>query len=114
MMTGTDVEALAGRAAEAASTLKLIANEQRLLLLCRLSQGECPVSELVALTGLSQSAVSQHLARLRQGGMVRTRREATTIYYRVADQAVHDLMWMLCDRFGGARPAAAVGGIKLA
>jgi DNA-binding transcriptional ArsR family regulator len=106
MMTGANVEALAGRAAEAASTLKLIANEQRLLLLCRLSQGECPVSELVEMTGLSQSAVSQHLARLREGGMVVTRRDATTIFYRVADQAVHDLMGMLCDRFGGPKPAS--------
>lgn len=101
MMSGTSIEALASRAADAAATLKLIANEQRLLLLCRLSQGECPVSELVELSGLSQSAVSQHLGRLREGGMVRTRREATTIYYRVADQAVHDLIGMLCDRFGG-------------
>ena len=102
MMSETSIAALAGRAADAAATLKLIANEQRLLLLCRLTQGECPVSELVALTGLSQSAVSQHLARLREGGMVRTRREATTIFYRVADQAVHDLIGMLCERFGGS------------
>jgi DNA-binding transcriptional ArsR family regulator len=107
MMTGTSIKALASRAADAATTLKLIANEQRLLLLCRLSEGECPVSELVDLTGLSQSAVSQHLARLREGGIVRTRREATTIYYRVADQGVHDLIGMLCERFGGARPEAA-------
>jgi DNA-binding transcriptional ArsR family regulator len=107
MMTGTSIDVLASRAADAAATLKLIANEQRLLLLCRLSQGECPVSELVDMTGLSQSAVSQHLGRLREGGMVRTRREATTIYYRVADQGVHDLIGMLCERFGGARPAIA-------
>jgi len=107
MMSGTSIQALASRAADAAATLKLIANEQRLLLLCRLSEGECPVSELVELTGLSQSAVSQHLARLREGGMVRTRREATTIYYRVADQGVHDLIGMLCERFGSARPEAA-------
>jgi DNA-binding transcriptional ArsR family regulator len=107
MMTGASIETLASRAADAAATLKVIANEQRLLLLCRLSQGECPVSELVDLTGLSQSAVSQHLARLREGGMVRTRREATTIYYRVADQGVHDLMGMLCDRFGGGAGTAA-------
>jgi len=104
MMAGTSVEQLASRAAEAAETLKLIANQQRLLLLCRLSQGEAPVTELVELTGVSQSAVSQHLARLREGGMVRTRRDGTTIFYRVADQGVHDLIAMLCDRFGGARP----------
>jgi DNA-binding transcriptional ArsR family regulator len=68
--------------------------------------GRITVSELVELTGLSQSAVSQHLARLREGGMVRTRREATTIFYRVADQGVHDLIGMLCDRFGGVLPAS--------
>ncbi len=106
-MTGTSIEVLASRAADAAATLKVIANEQRLLLLCRLSQGECPVSELVQLTGLSQSAVSQHLGRLRQGGMVRTRREATTIYYSIADQAVHNLIGMLCERFGGSDLQAA-------
>jgi DNA-binding transcriptional ArsR family regulator len=100
-----DVAALAQRAAEAAATLKLMANEQRLLLLCRLSQGEAAVSELVALTGLTQSAVSQHLARLRAGSMVQTRRVATTIYYRVGDQAVHELLGMLCERFRGLQPA---------
>jgi DNA-binding transcriptional ArsR family regulator len=106
MRTGEgDVAALAQRAAEAAATLKLMANEQRLLLLCRLSQGEAAVSELVALTGLTQSAVSQHLARLRAGGMVKTRRAATTIHYRVADQGVHDLLGMLCQRFRGPQPA---------
>jgi ArsR family transcriptional regulator, virulence genes transcriptional regulator len=110
MIPGTSVEMLASRAADAAATLKLIANEQRLLLLCRLSQGECPVSELVDLSGLSQSAVSQHLGRLRQGGMVRTRREATTIYYRIADQHVHDLIGMLCERFGGS--GATVAGSR--
>ena len=107
MMTDNGYAMLAGRAADAAATLKLIANEQRLLLLCRLSQGECPVTELVTLTGLSQSAVSQHLARLRDGGMVRTRRDGTTIYYRVADDEVQNLIGMLCDRFGGARSAKA-------
>ncbi len=106
MITETSVAVLASRAADAAATLKLIANEQRLLLLCRLSQGECPVNELVDLTGLSQSAVSQHLARLRDGGLVRTRREATTIHYRVADQAVHDLIGILCERFGNPSPNA--------
>lgn len=106
MMADADIAALASRAADAAETLKLVANEQRLLLLCRLVQSECSVGELIALTGLSQSAVSQHLARLRAGGMVRTRREGTTIHYRVADRDVHDLIGMLCERFGGPRPTS--------
>ena len=79
MMRQAGITALASRAADAAVTLKLIANEQRLLLLCRLSHGTCPVSELVDLTRLSQSAVSRHLARLRDGGMVRARAEAKAI-----------------------------------
>lgn len=94
------VAILMEHAAEAAETLKLLANEQRLLLLCRMSQGEASVGELVDLTELSQSSVSQHLARLREGDMVATRREGTTIYYRLADDNIHALIDMLCDRFG--------------
>ena len=93
---------LAAHAAEAAETLRLLANEQRLLLLCRMSQGEASVGELVELTALSQSGVSQHLARLREGGLVATRRDGTTIYNRLADDKVHALIGMLCDRFGPA------------
>ncbi len=102
MPPGTPVEVLSVHAAEAADVLKLLANEQRLLLLCRLSQGESSVGQLVELSALAQSSVSQHLARLREGGLVATRREGTTIYYRLADEGVHALIEMLCDRFGGA------------
>ena len=99
------VSVLVEHAAEAAETLKLLANEQRLLLLCRMMEGEASVGELVELTDLSQPSVSQHLNRLRDGGMVMTRREGTTIYNRLADDRVDQLMGMLCDRFGpGARP----------
>ncbi len=94
------VAMLVERAAEAAETLKLLANEQRLRLLCRMMQSEASVGELVDLCALSQSSISQHLARLREGGMVATRRDGTTIYYRLADEKVHALISMLCDRFG--------------
>ena len=93
-------------AAHAAAVLKLLANEQRLLLLCRLTQGEFAVGQLVELCGQSQSSVSQHLGKLREGGLVKTRRDGTTIHYRLADDGVRKLVDMLCDRFGpGAIPS---------
>ena len=91
---------LCERATEIAAFLKLVANEQRLLLLCRLREGEASVGELVGLCNLSQSSVSQHLARMRDGGLVQTRRETTTIYYSIANQRVLALMQFLCENFG--------------
>lgn len=91
---------LCERATEVAAFLKLVANEQRLLLLCRLREGEASVGELVGLCNLSQSSVSQHLARMRDGGLVQTRRETTTIYYSIANQRVLALMQFLCESFG--------------
>ena len=83
------VDALAGlarKADEAAGFLKLLANEHRLQILCQLaSHGEMTVNALCAAIGLSQSACSQHLARLRDDGLVAFRRESQTLYYRVAD-----------------------------
>lgn len=96
------------RAPEVAAFLKVIANEQRLLLLCRLREGEASVGELVGLCGLTQSSVSQHLARMREAEFVETRRENTTIFYRVADARVQALMTFLCDQFG--RNAGAIDG----
>jgi ArsR family transcriptional regulator, virulence genes transcriptional regulator len=74
------------KAADAAALLKLLANEHRLLILCRLAvDGEMSVTRLTDAAGLSQSALSQHLARMREEGLVATRREAQTIFYRIAD-----------------------------
>ena len=100
-LSANSIDVLAARATVAAATLKLLANEQRLLLLCRLTQGEAPVGDLVEHLGQSQSSVSQHLARLREGGLVKTRREGTVIQYRLADPGVSQLIDALCDRFGG-------------
>lgn len=102
MPLDTPLAQLAEHAAHAASVLKLLANEQRLLILCRLTQGEFAVGQMVELCGQSQSSVSQHLGRLREGGLVKTRREGTTIYYSLADDDVRKLIDMLCDRFGPA------------
>jgi len=71
-------------AREASGLLKTLGNEHRLLILCTLLDGERSVGDLVDKIGLSQSALSQHLARLRRDGLVRTRRSSQTIYYRVA------------------------------
>ena len=98
-----DLQALAGAAAR---LLKLMANEQRLQLLCRLADGEATVGELAACVGLTASATSQHLARMRAEDLVATRREAQTIYYRLADPAAERVLETLCDVFG----APAQGG----
>lgn len=88
---------LEASAAAAARMMKLLSNEQRLVLLCRLGQGECPAGELADYVGLAQSAASQHLAKLREQGVVATRREAQTIYYRLADPDVIRMIDVLCD-----------------
>lgn len=105
MPTSLAMGKLCERATEVAGLLKLVGNEQRLLLLCRMREGEASVGELVGLCGLSQSSVSQHLARMREGGILETRRDAQTIYYRLANRHVEALMEFLCQRF--AEPGLA-------
>ena len=95
------VEHLEPRAVEAARLLKLLANEQRLTVLCRLSGSELSVTELGEYVNLSQSALSQHLAKLRADGLVATRRDAQTIYWRLADPIAERLIGVLCEVYGG-------------
>lgn len=86
------------KAAEAAGLLKLLANENRLLILCRLVlAGEVSVNDLADAVGLSQSALSQHLAKMREDGLLATRREAQTVFYRVADPNAARLLALLKD-----------------
>ncbi len=86
------------RAAEAAGLLRLLANEQRLLILCHLlTEGEMSVSALVEQIGLSQSALSQHLGRLREERVVVFRREAQTLFYRVDDEKAARVLALLRD-----------------
>lgn len=80
------------RAAEAADLLASMANPKRLLVLCSLVEGERSVGELAAVAGLSQPAVSQHLAKMRLQGLVATRRDAQTIYYRLASEQVRAVL----------------------
>jgi DNA-binding transcriptional ArsR family regulator len=94
-----DIEPHAKRAA---GLLKALANEQRLMLLCHLLDGPLSVGELNARVGLSQSALSQHLAVLRDAGVVATEREAQTIYYSLPKGAVTKIIGVLhreyCER----------------
>jgi DNA-binding transcriptional ArsR family regulator len=87
---------LAAKAAEAAGFLKLLANENRLLILCRLALArELSVNDLAEAVGLSQSALSQHLAKMRDEGLLATRREAQTVFYRIADPNASRLLALL-------------------
>ncbi len=91
------VSPLADCAQSASRLLKLLASEQRLLLLCRLLEGESSVGELAAHAGLAPSATSQHLAKMRAEGLVRTRREAQTIFYSLDDPAALKVLSTLAE-----------------
>jgi DNA-binding transcriptional ArsR family regulator len=95
-----DISRLEEKAAEAARLLRLLSNEKRLLLLCILAgEGEMSVGALAEALALSQSALSQHLALLREDGLVATRRAGTTIYYRLADPRAAAVLATLRDVF---------------
>ena len=81
---GSRADRMGAHASDATRLLKTLANEKRLMILCLLVEGERAVGELNACVDLSQSALSQHLAVLREEGLVQTRREAQTIYYSLA------------------------------
>lgn len=84
---------LAQQAEEVARLLNLLGNENRLLILCHLMMNkEMRVSEIVDAVGLSQSALSQHLTKLRVDGLVSFRRESQTLHYRIADARVSKLI----------------------
>ncbi|MGE0022200.1 MAG: ArsR/SmtB family transcription factor [Hyphomicrobium sp.] len=94
-----NIKELASNSEEAADLLKALANQYRLMILCELHNGERSVSALEAVVPLSQSALSQHLAKLREGGFVATRRESQTIYYSLADSRVVRLIGVLHEMF---------------
>lgn len=81
----------------AVNLLKALSNEKRLLIMCALYKQERCVGELEEIVGLSQSALSQHLARLRHDGLVATRRDAQTIYYSLEDRAIKAMLRCLYD-----------------
>ena len=93
---------LAKQAGEAARLLKLLGHEKRLLVLCFLAaRGEMSVGELVGVAKLSQSALSQHLAKMRADGLVEFRRASQTLYYRVVDPRALRLLQLLKEIYCG-------------
>ena len=95
----SDAEALKLKSDEAADLLSAMSNAKRLLILCNLVDGEMPVGQLAETVGLSQSALSQHLAKLRAHKLVATRRDAQTIYYSIASESVYQVLETIGDIF---------------
>jgi ArsR family transcriptional regulator len=98
------------QASGVAATLKAIANRRRLMILCKLiDHGEVTVGDLADVVGLSQSALSQHLAKMREEALVTFRRESQTLWYRIADARIETLLATLyqlyCAPRGRRRPA---------
>jgi ArsR family transcriptional regulator len=79
-------------AAEAAAMMKQLANSKRLLILCQLLTAEKPVGELAEAVGLSQSALSQHLAKMREAGLVECEKRGQMVYYRMASMQANALL----------------------
>ncbi|MCD9087781.1 metalloregulator ArsR/SmtB family transcription factor [Stenotrophomonas sp. SY1] len=96
-----DLEQMQAHAEQAAQLLKSLAHPARLRVLCQLVEGEASVSELQAKSGLSMSALSQHLAVLRDAELVTTRREAQSIYYALADSPALGVMHALHEAYCG-------------
>ena len=88
-------------AADAASLMRAFGNESRLMILCTLAEGERSVGELNEIIPLSQSALSQQLARLRRDGLVNTRRESQVIHYSLCDGPADRVINVLHDIFCG-------------
>jgi ArsR family transcriptional regulator len=95
-MKPTDLTELKNNASRMAARLKIMSHPERLMMLCRMDEGEASVTELIALTGLSQSSVSQHLAMLRDEGVVSIRGEAQTRWYSLKDPTVSAIIHALC------------------
>ena len=91
-----EMEAQAGRAAE---FLKGLASSHRLLILCQLVEGEKKVSDLINATGIAQTSMSQHLAKLKAEGIVTFRRDHRTLFYRICNDAAGDIMQILHRHF---------------
>lgn len=103
MLSTKDRAEMRRNAGTAAAVLKMLSHEARLLVLCDLVGAERSAGELVNSSGLSQSALSQHLAKLREEGLVNTRRDGQTIYYRLADGKTARLIEMLHTLYCGRK-----------
>lgn len=98
-----DMKAMAKHTDDAAGLLKSLAHPTRLLVLCRLVEGEAPVSELQTLSALSMSALSQHLAVLREAGLVTARRQALAVFYSLQPSPAIGVLQALHDAYCGPR-----------
>jgi ArsR family transcriptional regulator len=94
-----DISPVENRAEAAAKLLKAIANDKRLMILCKLIEGEKSVSELLEHVGVSQSALSQHLSYLRENKIVKSRKEGQKVLYSLYGREARDLMSVLCEIF---------------
>lgn len=93
LMPAIEIRDFEANALEVANTLRALGNERRLMILCRLVEaGEMTVGALVEAVGLSQSALSQHLAKMRDENIVTFRRDSQTLWYRIADPRIEHLM----------------------
>ncbi|HKK22803.1 MAG TPA: metalloregulator ArsR/SmtB family transcription factor [Pseudohaliea sp.] len=90
-----DLAKMRGAATEVTALLKLLGHRDRLLVLCELKSGEVAVGELARRLDIKQSPLSQHLARMRHAGVVTARREAQTVYYRVSDGKIAEVVSVL-------------------
>ena len=94
-----DFEQFEASAGKAAALLRTLSNERRLMIMCQLGERELQVGALQPLVGLSQSALSQHLAVLREERLVATRREGQAVFYRIADPAALRVIATLAEIF---------------
>jgi DNA-binding transcriptional ArsR family regulator len=99
LITDIDARAMAREAEAAVELLKALANPQRLRILCLLIEGERSVTQINARIPLSQSALSQHLAVLRDQELVVTRRQSQTVFYQVAEGPAHRIIEILHDMY---------------
>lgn len=94
-MTDIDIDTLRQSAAEACGLLKVLANPDRLLVLCQLAQGELCVKDIADATAVTQPTLSQQLTVLRHAGLVATRREGKQVYYSIASTQAMEVMQVL-------------------
>jgi ArsR family transcriptional regulator, virulence genes transcriptional regulator len=97
--TAIDPGEMAKAAAQASELMKTLGHKDRLMVLCHLVEGEKSVGELAQLLNIPQSPLSQHLARMRQESLVRTRREAQTIYYSIDSPEAEQIIQVIHDIF---------------
>lgn len=99
MVSAQDIQTLKPNVRRATRMLKLLASEHRLMILCRLFEGEANVTDLADTLGQTVSSTSQHLAKMRAEELVETRRDGQTIYYSIGDPAAKQMIATLCELY---------------